>query len=818
MGDVSALTTDVAYLTAANNDQSIVVYDGNNEVDAATSLKVHTSAIVGETPTKYNSALVAAGTTSYTIDTAETGVAYNVKVTARNSLYGYGPATAVGAATPPKQVPGPPLSVSTAVNPGYSDSLLVSWAPPTSDGGDDILRYRVELDETNTFDSPVATEDFWCPTANVRTVWQVTTSSSSASNAVTGGYFALSVTKNGVTETTDDIPYNAVALAANETGTETAISTTNKFTITDGTQTINYAGTGLQSLLFKGDKLRFDLQDTSTTTLANYVYDVVDVQDSSATVYHASTTGNGVETQGGTTQVAIAKRVYGGRGDTTTSQIHCTDTDSTCTTTRERTSGSMQSKLQALTNVVTNGVVVDRDGPDTNGGFTWRITFLDDAPDGSSDFVVTVASETISSSGSTQAKSNNAATATGLVSAGSSPLVDGVTYTSCTGTLKTPTSGGLTKGTAYYARVMAFSATGYSAPQSVGTAVAPTVVPGAPTGVTLEVVETSSTELKVLFSPPSDNGGAAIEKYLIEYDTSSAFSSPQTTEVTYLGGGSPFFKTLTGLTAGTFYFVRVSAYNKNGYGGTQVTTPASLNPHEVPSAPTNVALSVTSDSMLTVSWAAPTSNGGDAISGYTCEWDTTLGFNSGSLSPHKGTVTVAATYTSTTVELLSASSTYYFRCAARNSMGNGAYQTSSPVSAMPGLQVPGSPHSIVLAAGSTSGSISISWQRPKIPHHGIPCSGSAASPLDCPTPFGSSVPESAGGSSITSYEIEYSERRSFDGQDQAVSSVTGTSATLTGLTPGRIYFIRIFAKNQNGISSACSTDSTGTQVSVAATL
>ena len=516
-------------------------------------------------------------------------------------------------------------------------------------------------------------------------------------------------------------------------------------------------------------------------------------------------------------QVAIAKRVYGGRGSTTSSQIHCTDTDSTCSTARERTSGSMQSKLQAVTNVVTNGVVVDRDGPDTNGGFTWRITFLDDAPDGSSDFVVTVASETISSSGSTEAKSNNAATTTGLVSAGSSPLVDGVTYTSCTGTLKTPTSGGLTKGTAYYARVMAFSATGYSVPQSVqGTAVAPTVVPGAPTGVTLEV--TSSTELKVLFSPPSDNGGAAIEKYLIEYDTSSAFSSPTTAELTYLGGGSPFFKTLSGLTAGTFYFVRVSAYNQNGYGGTQVTTPASLNPHEVPSAPTNVALSVTSDSMLTVSWAAPTSNGGDAISGYTCEWDTALGFNSGSLSPHKGTVTVAATYTSTTVELLSGSTTYYFRCAALNSAGSGAYQTSSPVSAMPGLQVPGSPHSIVLAAGSTSGSISISWQRPKIPHHGIPCSGSAASPLDCPTPFGSTVPESAGGSSITSYEIEYSERRSFDGQDQAVSSVTGTSATLTGLTPGRIYFVRIFAKNQNGISSACSTDSTDTQVSVAATI
>jgi hypothetical protein len=814
-GDVSTMTVDATYLTSVNNDAEIVVYGGDNSVSTSTNLKAHTSAIVGERPTKYGTTLLPATATSYTIDFGETGETYDVVVTPRNSLYGFGPATSVGTVTPPKQVPQMPQGVSSGVNTGFSDSMLVTWSPPTSNGGDTITRYRVELDETATFDSPTAVEDFYCPTDNERTVWEVSTGSSNAANAVVGGYFALTVTVNGVSETTDAIPYNAVALAANETGTSTAISTTTKFAIVDGSTTITYAGTGLQSLLFVGDMLKFDLQDTSTATLASYEYEVTAVADTTATITHIATTGNGVETHGGVNQNAIAYRIGGGRGDTGTSKIHCTTDDSDCILARTRTSGSMQSKINDLTNVVTNGVVVDRDGPDTNGGYTWRITFLDDAPDGSSDFVVSIGSETLSTSGNTKAKADQSATTTGTITAGSTPLVDGETYTACSGTLQVPSTGGLTKGTAYYSRVYAINSVGYSVAQSSSTALAPTVVPGAPTGVTLEV--TSSSELRVLFSAPSNNGGAAVEKYLIEYDTTSAFSSPQTVELTFLSGGAPFFKKLEGLTQGTYYFVRVSAYNANGYGVTQVTTPSSLNPHQTPSAPSSVSLQTTSDSMLTVGWAAPSDNGGDAISGYIVEWDTSVGFNSGSLSPHKGSVTVTSSYTSTTIELLSGSTTYYTRVAAINSAGTGTYQTSSPVSTMPSLQVPGAPHSIALATTATSGEISVTWQYPKIPHHGVPCSGSLSAVNDCPTPFGSSAAESTGGSAIQAYEIEYNERSDFTGSDGAITTTTALSLTLSGLTPERFYFVRVLARNQQGSGAYCQVDSSSNQVSIAAT-
>jgi hypothetical protein len=89
----------------------------------------------------------------------------------------------------------------------------------------------------------------------------------------------------------------------------------------------------------------------------------------------------------------------------------------------------------------------------------------------------------------------------------------------------------------------------------------------------------------------------------------------------YLAGGSPFFKNIEGLITGTRYYVRVMAKNSQGYGISQMSTPASLNPHQRPSPPTNVKLGITSDTMLTVGWSPPLSNGGDSVSKYRIEWD-----------------------------------------------------------------------------------------------------------------------------------------------------------------------------------------------------
>ncbi len=58
---------------------------------------------------------------------------------------------------------------------------------------------------------------------------------------------------------------------------------------------------------------------------------------------------------------------------------------------------------------------------------------------------------------------------------------------------------------------------------------------------------------------------------------------------------------ISSLVTGVAYYVRVSARNSLGFGATQSSSPTFQHPYEEPTAPTDVVLGVTSDTMLTVS-------------------------------------------------------------------------------------------------------------------------------------------------------------------------------------------------------------------------
>ena len=81
----------------------------------------------------------------------------------------------------------------------------------------------------------------------------------------------------------------------------------------------------------------------------------------------------------------------------------------------------------------------------------------------------------------------------------------GVVQDECSGELVVPTYGGLVKGQAYYARVFAYSPVGFSPGQVAPDPAKPTTVPGRPTSVSVDVYDAQS--LKVVFSPPADDGG-----------------------------------------------------------------------------------------------------------------------------------------------------------------------------------------------------------------------------------------------------------------------------------------------------------------------
>ena len=451
----------------------------------------------------------------------------------------------------------------------------------------------------------------------------------------------------------------------------------------------------------------------------------------------------------------------------------------------ESKSGSLQSKLEDLHLAIKNGVFVDRDGPTTQNGFIWRVTFLDDAYPQGSDYTLRVHSNSLTTVG-TQ----------GLASVSVSLLNSGRTFTSCSGPLVMPSLGGLVKGLDYHGRVSARNSEGYSLPVKAPESVAPMVIPGAPTGVSLDVV--SATKLRVIFGSPSDNGGDTITQYLIEWSTTSDFESVQSSTLDYLAGGSPFFKNIEGLATGTYYYVRVRAKNSQGYGISQMSTPASLNPHQKPSPPMNVKLGITSDTMLTIGWSHPLSSGGDSISKYRIEWDTKPSFASSSYPPNKGYVDVASHVTSHTIQLLSSKQTYYVRVFAINTSGSSSQQLSTPNWAILSMQVPGRPHSLQALPGMSQGTIDVSWQRPRVPAHSISCFNDGPTVKDCPTPYGGSLPASDGGEEISEYELEFNERSDFLGSDGGRRTYTGTHAVLSHLYSGRMYFVRVLARNSIG--------------------
>lgn len=211
-----------------------------------------------------------------------------------------------------------------------------------SNGGDDILRYRVELDPTSTFENPIV-EDFICPTRNKKTIWKVETSVNGG--IIDGGSFKLLLEVNGRSYKTDSIPYDAVALSQNETGTldkfDFTVSLVNGSSIM-----ITSPPRNIEKLVFKGDRLQFDTQYS-----LYQMYEVEPVTEKSANFSRPFI--------GLTESQVNFSRIYGGRGDPSSSRVHCRYNKDLCDSDAVAQSGSMQSKIEDLKLAVKLGVLVD---------------------------------------------------------------------------------------------------------------------------------------------------------------------------------------------------------------------------------------------------------------------------------------------------------------------------------------------------------------------------------------------------------------------------------------------------------------------------
>lgn len=170
-----------------------------------------------------------------------------------------------------------------------------------------------------------------------------------------------------------------------------------------------------------------------------------------------------------------------------------------------------------------------------------------------------------------------------------------------------------------------------------------------------------NTQVSLSWTAPSEPGGTSVSDYLVEYSSNSG-----STWTTFNDGvSSNTSATVTGLVNGTQYSFRVSAIQSMGTGSPSSTVTST--PRTIPGAPAN--LSTTSGAnQVSLSWSAPASNGGSAITDYIVEYQPRGGswttFNDG-----------VGTTASAIVTGLTANQIYNFRVSAANIAGTGSPST-----------------------------------------------------------------------------------------------------------------------------------------------
>ncbi len=306
---------------------------------------------------------------------------------------------------------------------------------------------------------------------------------------------------------------------------------------------------------------------------------------------------------------------------------------------------------------------------------------------------------------------------------------------------------GLTNGVTYYYEVSAVNAVG-EGPRSIeasATPTAPVTPPSAPQGLGATAGDATVT---LMWSAPSSNGGSPITNYKIYRGTSS---NGETLLATI---GNVLTYTDTTVTNGVTYYYQVSAVNNVGEGprSNEVSATPSA-PATPPGAPQSLGATA-GDATVTLTWSAPSSNGGSPVTNYKIYRALTSGGET--LQATLGNV---LTYTDTAV---TNGVTYYYQVSALNSVGEGPLSNEASATPAATTTVPGAPRGLGAVAGD--GTVALAW----------------------------SAPSSNGGSPITNYQV-------YRGQLSLLATLPNVlSYTDSAVTNGQTYYYQVTAVNAVG--------------------
>jgi Fibronectin type III domain len=220
------------------------------------------------------------------------------------------------------------------------------------------------------------------------------------------------------------------------------------------------------------------------------------------------------------------------------------------------------------------------------------------------------------------------------------------------------------------------------------TAPPPPSAPGQPVGLG---ASGGDGIVHLTWSAPASDGGSQITNYEVYRGTSSG------TEIKVAELGNVLLYTDGGRTNGTTYYYKVSA--KNAVGEGPLSNEASATPQPppptLPSAPTLTA-ATPGNAQVSLSWTAPSSNGGSQVTNYTIYRGTSSG--------GEGFLATIGNVTSYVDAGLANGTTYYYKVAAVNVAGTGPMsneRSATPAGGSFTLSASPSSRSVARGSGTT---------------------------------------------------------------------------------------------------------------------